>query len=52
MEESSLSHFDGFDDDRGWDTCLAQFQERTESNSELFKVCTTQSVTDMTVLGV
>ena len=52
MEESSVSHFLGFDGDRGWHACLAQFEERTESNSKLFKVCATHSVTDITELGV
>jgi hypothetical protein len=52
MEEGTVSHFLGFDDDRGWDACLAQFDERTESNSKLFKVCATSSVTDITELGV
>jgi hypothetical protein len=52
MEHSGFSHFYGFDGDSGWGSCLAQFQERTEANSELFKVRTANSVTDVIVLGV
>jgi predicted nucleic acid-binding Zn-ribbon protein len=44
MEQSSFST-EG-DGDRVWDACLAHFRERTEYNSELFKVCTAQRVTD------
>jgi hypothetical protein len=51
MEQRNMSHFHGLNGTGAWDACVAQFQERTETNSELFKVFTTRRVTNMTVLG-